>query len=176
MSHTVVNMDRYLLLLTFGTAELLQHDMMTVQFTYGWLSPAGSLFRAMLLSLNQSQLLCRNQELISYPADIRVYGGPYFAFVVQILACYAFLVCHDSGKLPKLKRFLKLKGGERDPEKHVGLVEDSVIIEERDVEVSDDALRVLHVSKKFGRRSNTTTAVEDVTFGVRRGGIFGLLG
>ncbi|CAG8736430.1 11968_t:CDS:2, partial [Acaulospora colombiana] len=44
--------------------------------------------------------------------------------------------------------------------------------ETQDVETSNDPLRVLHVSKRFG----SNQAVEDVSFGVERGTICALLG
>ena len=130
----------------------------------------------MLLSLNQSQLLCRNQSLITYPADIAVYGGPYFCFVLQIFAGYAFLVYYDAGKIDQVKTPWKSKKAAVDLEKTHGGTIESVIHEEQHTETSSDALRVLHASKTFGRRSNTVTAVDDVTFGVGRGEVLSLLG
>lgn len=165
-----------MLLLTFGSQERLESDLTIIQFTYGFISPAGSLFRAMLLTLNQSQLLCRNHTLISYPANIEVYGGPYLCLVLQIIACYAFLVRFDSGKLPKIRDLGKKTVKDRDTENIHGSTEDSVTREEQHTEVSNDALRVLHVSKQYGRGSQALTAVEDATFGVPRGGVLALLG
>lgn len=168
--------NRYLLLLTFGSQERLEGDLTIIQFTYGFLSPAASLFRAMLLTLNQSQLVCRNHALITYPANIEVYGGPYLCLTLQIIAGYAFLVKYDAGQLPKITTPWRKRSDDHDAEKVFGQAEDSVTREEQHTETSNDALRVLHVSRRFGRGKKAVTAVEDATFGVPRGGVMALLG
>lgn len=99
---TLLTYVRYMVLITFAQQDQLFDNLNTVQFTYGLITPSGSLLRALLLALNQSQLLCRNQLFVSYPADITVYGGPISYLILQSLAFYTFLVLHDSGWRPSL--------------------------------------------------------------------------
>lgn len=173
---TKLTSRRYLLLLTFGSAERLQRDLNIIQFTYGFISPAGTLFRIMLLALNQSQLLCRNHSLISYGADIEAYGGPYLCLVLQIIACYTFLVFYDSGRVTIPTRLSKKMSAVQDLEKRTGGMNDGVLFEQQRTESSEDTLKLLHAHKRFGRGNKSLNAVDDVTFGVSSGTVLALLG
>lgn len=158
-----------MVLLTFGSAEQLQNNLITVQFTYGLISPSGSLLRALLLTLNQSQLLCRTQSFVSYPGDIEVYGGPYLYLILQSCALYTFMVLYDSGWRPPMTVF---KRKSEDLEKDVSGAAADVIQEENRTERSTDELRLLHLRKDFG----SGAVVDDVTFGVPNGQVLALLG
>ena len=164
--------NRYLVLLTFGSAERLQYNLNVVQFTYGLISPSGSLLRVLLLTLNQSQLLCRTRSLVSYPGDITVYGGPYLYLVLQSLACYAFLVCYDSGWRPHISHLKPSSPAVKDVEKDHSGMSDDVLREEKRTEACEDDLRLLHLRKDFRQE----TVVDDATFGVGDGEVFALLG
>ena len=161
----------YLVLITFSQPEALLRSLNAVQFSYGLLTPSGNLVRALLLGLNQSQLLCRNQGYISYAGDIEVYGGPILYLTLQTLAAYAFLVWYDGGWRPHIGRFGRLRTG-KDVEKDTVIVEPDVMEETSRAETSTDGLRLLHLSKRFRR----DTVVDDVTFGVQHGEVFALLG
>lgn len=100
-----------------------------------------------------------------------MYGGPILYLVLQILAFYTFLVCYDNGWI-RLPVFRRNKTPQQDFEKDTGLVDAAVMAETSRVENSDDALRVSHLTKRFG----TNIAVDDVTFGVKHGEILSLLG
>lgn len=159
-----------MVLLTFGSAEELQNNLNIVQFTYGLISPAGCLLRVLLLALNQSQLLCRAQSLVSYPADIEVYGSSYLNFILQSFALYAFLVAYDSGWRISTHRLAIFSRSNSDIEKHGHGHMDDVLVEQQRTENSSDELKLLHLYKEFQHKP----AVNDVTFGVRRGEILAL--
>ena len=161
-----------MVLITFSRADRLFTDLNTVQFSYGLITPAGNLLRAMLLTLNQSQLLCRNQEYVSYPGDITVYGGPILYLVLQTIAFYSFLVVYDSGWKPRLGLVRRRRNFHKDAEKTADSLEGDVLAEARRVETSDDGLQVLHLTKRFGKN----TAVDNITFGVKHDEILALLG
>ena len=162
-----------MVLITFTQPDQLYPSLNTVQFVYGLFTPSGNLLRALLLTLNQSQLLCRNQEYVSYPGEITVYGGPILYLVLQIFAFYYFLVAYDSGWQPRMEWFRRKRGTPlHDSEKEADNSEDTVSAEVRRVEHSNDGLRVLHLTKRFG----ANTAVADVTFGIKQNEILALLG
>jgi ABC-type multidrug transport system ATPase subunit len=163
----------YLALLTFGTAERLQHNLNTVQYTYGLISPAGCLFRALLLALNQSQLLCRERSFVSYPGGIEVYGAPYLYLILQSFGLYAFLVCYDSYSWTTLRDRIRPVSTVLDAENMASTALNPSIRRELErTKSSEDELRLLNLSKRFHRE----TAVDDVTFGVDKGQILALLG
>lgn len=166
----------YLVLLTFADAEGLQGNLNTLQYAYGLFTPSGNLLRALLLSLNQSQILCRGEAFVSYPGAFDAYGCPILYLTLQILVFYAFLVWHDSGRslpLPTLTAFHRNKTPTSSDEEEKGkCTPTDVAAEVTRTEESKDILRVLHMHKHFG----ANRVVRDVTFGVDGGEVLALLG
>lgn len=164
-----LTVHRYMVLITFAAAEQLQHNLNILQYTLGLISPSGNLLRSLLLTLNQSQLLCRGQEFVTYPGEITVYGCPILYLVLQNFVFYAILVWHDSGATLALPR--RSKGLAVDMEKTATLPSD-VRTEVSRTEISQDKLRILHMNKRFG----SDQVVDDVTLGVDGSEICALLG
>ncbi|GAB7358743.1 hypothetical protein MBLNU230_g3972t1 [Neophaeotheca triangularis] len=163
----------YLVLLTFADAENLQYNLNTLQYAYGIFTPSGNLLRALLLALNQSQVLCRGEAFLSYPGAIDAYGSPILYLVLQIVFFYSFLVWYDGGRRtywPNLWH-RKRPTTENEEEEGKGMPED-VAAEVVRTEDSNDKLKVLHMFKHFGRNK----VVRDVTFGVEGGEVMALLG
>jgi ATP-binding cassette subfamily A (ABC1) protein 3 len=158
-----------MVLITFAAAEQLQYNLNILQYTLGLVSPSGNLLRSLLLTLNQSQLLCRGQEFVTYPGDLTVYGCPIMYLVLQNLVFYAILVWHDSGSTIALPQ--RPKELATDIEKTTALPAD-VRAEESRAETSQDKLRILHMNKSFG----SDQVVDDVTLGVDGSEICALLG
>lgn len=158
-----------MVLLTFAAAERLQYNLNILQYVMGLFFPSANVLRALLLTLNQSQLLCRGQELVSYPGDITVYGCPILYLIIQIFVFYGILVWHDSGM--KLSIPMRSKTRSSESEKAMTLSADTRAEASR-AEVSDDKLRILHMNKKFG----SDLVVDDVTLGVDGSEILALLG
>ena len=105
--------------------------------------------------------------MASYGGGITVFGGPILYLLLQAMALFTFLIWYDSGYKPGL--LMKHRSEEVE---EADFHEPEVLDELTRVKISDDGLRVLHVSKTFGRN----TAVQDVAFGVKRGEVFALLG
>lgn len=168
----------YLILLAFSRADNLQANLNTVQYTLGLVTPSGNLLRALLLTLNQSQILCDGQSYRN-PGAISVYGAPILYLVLQCVALYAFLVSYDSGYFSRfaprfisLVRFPLRPKNWDDTRKHYPST-DTILEAKRTEQSPGDALRVLHLSKAVSR---TSLAVLDVTFGVKSSESFALLG
>lgn len=133
--------------------------------------PAGSLFKALFVSLNVLSVNCRGStDYVSSPGDIGAYGGPILYLIVQSVLLFALLVWWDSGN--KFGSLFRKKHRMQDQEEKTSH-EPEVIEEIERVENStNDSLRVLHLSKAYGKN----LAVDDASFGVKRGEVFGLLG
>ncbi|KAI4288983.1 MAG: hypothetical protein L6R35_001753 [Caloplaca aegaea] len=164
----------YLVMITFADAESLQTNLNTLQYTLGLVSPSGNLFRVLLVSLNQSQVLCRGRSIISYPGDFDAYGCPILYLTLQAICFYIFLVWHDNGKPFPLRSVFRRNKELAAPDDESAIK--SVPLDVRDetarVEDSDDKLKVLHLEKIFKRYK----AVDNVTFGVGAGEKLALLG
>jgi ABC-type transport system involved in cytochrome bd biosynthesis fused ATPase/permease subunit len=128
-----------------------------------------NLVRAFFVALNVFATTCHGQSLASYPGIMTLYGGPIVYLLVQSLVLFCILVWWDNGFLVGR---LRQKHRSSDVEDEATTNEKEVLDELTRVSSSNDGLRVLHLSKTFKRN----VAVDDLTFGVKRGEVFALLG
>lgn len=179
----------YMSILTYSPAYRVNSDLTTAHFVYSLISPAGSMIRSLLLTLNEFSLLCHNTSVASYPGAITVYGGPILYLIMQTLFLFTVLVWSDSGYRPpiltalsrRLHRQNKSQPKDIDTEHEASslssLSDPAVAAETHRIESQSpsdtDSLRVLHLNKFFGRANH---AVQDMTFGIPRGQVFALLG
>jgi len=159
----------YLSVLTYAPATNVDSYVNIAHFTIGTVTPVGNLARAMLTALNIFSILCRDRDVASYPGEITLYGGPILYLIVQSFTLFGLLLWFDSGPL-----FSRTRGKSKpeDIEKTTETVDEDISNELKRVTSSNDGLRVLHLTKTFGK----FVAVQDVTFGVCRGEVFALLG
>lgn len=158
--------------LTYAPAAKIDTYISIVHFTIALFFPMASLTRAMFVSVNVFSIDCRDRSIATYPGEITLYGGPILYLIMQSIFLFGLLVWMDSGStLSKLSRKTYKPP---DVEEEVSTsADDEIVAEVRRVNASpDDGLRILHVSKAYGK----TLAVQDVTFGVKRGEVFALLG
>jgi len=162
----------YLSTLTYSPVDKIDTNLRIVHFIIAAVFPTGSLIRSLFISLNIFSVLCEDRSVASYPGKISIYGGPILYLILQSIFLFTFLVWWDSGS--KLGRLFRRKTyREKDHEESVDTQEDEIAAELTRVKAStDDGLRVLHLTKSFG----ALTAVEDISFGVKRGEVFALLG
>lgn len=158
-------------IITYSPPKKLNHYVNIAHFTIAAFAPSGNLLRALLLTLNEFSLLCRGRSVVSTPLALDVFGGPILYLILQIFSYLSFLIWWDLDWKPSFAR--RKRNIDADTEMSDSqLVEGQVREESLRLAKADDPLRVLHVSKRF----RNTPAVEDVSFGVRRGEIFALLG
>ena len=158
----------YLSVLTYSPANKIDSYTNVVHFTIAAIAPAGNLVRSLFVALNAFSVLCRDKTIASYPGEITLYGGPILYLTLQSLFLFGILLWCDSG--PIFGSFRKAFRSQDVEES--GIEDDEVSKELTRVTSSSDGLRVLHVTKAFG----SNVAVQDVTFGVKRGEVFALLG
>ena len=161
----------YLCTLTYAPVNKIDDYLLIVHFTISLVTPMGSLIRALFVALNIFSTTCSGNELASYPAGILQYGGPILYLIIQIFVLFAILLWYDSGSITAWYR--RVRGHPATTtESDIPAMEDDIGEELARVRSSNDGLRVLNLTKSFGR----VTAVENLTFGITRGEVFALLG
>lgn len=160
----------YMSTLTYAPPTKIDSQVNIVHFTLALISPMANLTRALYVSLNVFNLICRDRSVASYPGEMTLYGGPILYLILQSVCLFGILLWWDSGLQisPLRRKVYKTPDGEE-----ADALEDEITAEVKRVNASsDDGLRALHLTKAFG----SNVAVEDVTFGVKRGEVFALLG
>ncbi|OAL06482.1 P-loop containing nucleoside triphosphate hydrolase protein [Phaeosphaeriaceae sp. SRC1lsM3a] len=160
----------YMAILTYAPAYAIDSYIEYFHWTVSLISPSASLLRSQLLSLNSFSVLCDGNQIPSYPGALRVYGGPILYLIVQAILLFIGLVWWDSGYRPAFLR--REKGRQGHNEESVESIPPAVAAEITRTEQSKDSLRALHLQKTFG----SNHAVNDITFGIPQGQVFGLLG
>ncbi len=158
----------YLSVLTYAPVNKIDSYVNVVHFTIALITPAGNLVRSLFVALNAFSILCRDRSIASYPGEITLYGGPILYLTLQSVFLFGVLLWWDSG--PIFGSFRKTFKSQDIEEP--GVEDDEISKELARVDSSSDGLRVLHLTKAFG----SNVAVQDVTFGVKRGEVFALLG
>ncbi|KAN0078785.1 hypothetical protein V8E54_005298 [Elaphomyces granulatus] len=157
----------YMSVLTYAPVDKIDSYVNITHFAIATVMPIGNLVRSLFVTLNVFSLTCRDRQLASYPGEITLYGGPILYLIVQFFLLFGLLLWIEGGpRLPRLRARFKLEDFEQMHNT------DEEVTEIERVSSSNDGLRVLHVTKAFGK----SVAVEDVTFGVRKGEVFALLG
>lgn len=130
----------------------------------------GNLLRALFLALNLFSATCDGKQLAANPGGILQYGGPILYLILQIIFLFSILLWSDSGSIIAwYRRHRKIPA----PSHEECLASDDEVAEElARVNSSNDGLRVLNLTKSFGR----LTAVENMTFGIKRSEVYALLG
>ncbi|CAE6439054.1 unnamed protein product, partial [Rhizoctonia solani] len=160
----------YMLTLTYSPASRSEHNLQVVHYTLALVSPVVSLVRAGFVSINLFSILCDGfgNYSPSSPGSMNKFGAPIVYLIGWILLLFGLLMWIEYGRpIPKQLRFRRKalkehQDVEESPRGNVSFVDDVKAEAER-VQQSDDALRVLNVSKVFPGRF---TAVDDVSFGV----------
>ncbi|KAL8772809.1 MAG: hypothetical protein Q9209_002154 [Squamulea sp. 1 TL-2023] len=160
----------YMSVQTYAPVNKVDSYIDIAHFTIGTITPSGNLIRALFVALNVFSIDCRGRSIASYPGDITLYGGPILYCIVQSFLLFGILLWHDSGSLWDKFRRKQYKAQDiEEPD----TMDDEIRSEIKRVNASPhDGLRVLHQTKAFGKN----VAVEDITFGVKRGEVFALLG
>jgi ABC-type multidrug transport system ATPase subunit len=144
-------------------------------FTFNLISPVGNLVRALIISMNMFSSLCRGSPpvMASYPGEITLYGGPILYLIGQSLVLFLVLMTVDhkwtAGWGHKTKS---------SPDAEVRLAREPEVSEEiQRVEHATDGLRAQHLERTFKHRNGgIMTAVDDLTFGIKRGEVFAVVG
>lgn len=161
----------YLSVLTYAPTNKIDSYLQIAHFTIALITPAGNLTRTIFVALNIFSTLCHGHQIASYPGEITLYGGPILYLLMQSVVLFGVLLWWDSSSLWARLRTKKHKS--TDTEDDLETLDDEISAEiQRTTSSTTDGLRVLHATKAFG----SNVAVQDITFGVKRGEVFALLG
>lgn len=160
----------YMAILTYAPAYKIDDWIDIFHWTVSLIAPSGSLLRTQLLSLNSFSVLCDGNQIPSYPGKLQVYGGPILYLTVQAILLFIALVWWDSGYRPPFLN--RASSRQKHTEENLETIPPAVLAETTRTEQSNDSLRVLHLQKTFG----SNHAVNDISFGIPQGQVFGLLG
>ena len=164
-------MIAYLAVFTYAPVNALLDDLLIVHYTMAIIFPAASMMRALFVSLNELSTNCVGpSKYVSSPAAFRAYGAPITYLIIQSLLLFGFLVWWESGAKSTLWR----RKAYREPDSEEKHTLEPEVAEElaRVQSAEDDGLRVMHLTKAYGKN----VAVQDVSFGIKRGEVFALLG
>ncbi|KAI1078069.1 P-loop containing nucleoside triphosphate hydrolase protein [Whalleya microplaca] len=163
----------YLCVITYAPVQLVDQSVIVVHFVVSAFIPVGSLVRTLFVALNLFSATCDGDEIQRNPGAITAYGGPILYLIIQSVLLFGFLLWHDSGAGRTLINRITQKaitpGG--DPAASDEEVANE-LVRVTSTPQETDGLRVLHLTKTFGKNM----AVENVTFGVQHGEVFALLG
>ncbi|KAI9743085.1 MAG: hypothetical protein M1818_003380 [Claussenomyces sp. TS43310] len=158
----------YVCTITYAPVQSIDTYLLVVHFTISLITPMGSLVRGLFVALNLFSTSCDGFVRYSSPGNIKLYGGPILYLILQIFVLFGILLWYDS----KFSIAMLRKSKRAVPELEDTIVNEEAADELKHVTSSNDGLRVLHLTKAFGK----AVAVEDLTFGVTRGEVFALLG
>ncbi len=160
----------YLSVLTYSPTNKVDSYLLVAHFTIALITPAGNLIRALFVALNVFSVLCEGSEIASYPGKITLYGGPILYLIGQSFFLFGVLLWWDSGSIwARIRR----KQYKTEDAEEAEFLDDEIAAEVKRVSAApDDGLRVQHITKAYG----SNVAVQDITFGVKRGEVFALLG
>ncbi|CAM1501884.1 Fc.00g038680.m01.CDS01 [Cosmosporella sp. VM-42] len=163
----------YMCVLTYSPVTKIDSDLLYVHFVISAVAPVGSALRALFVALNLFSTACDDDQLSSNPGGILQYGGPILYLIIQCIVLFALLIWLDTGSAGSSLRGLfesrkKPVAGQDEMDEEVA----NELTRVTSSGVKDDGLRVMNLTKSFGKN----TAVDNVTFGIKRGEVFALLG
>lgn len=163
---------------TYAPVDKIDEQLLIVHFTLSLISPIANFTRTVFVALNMFSISCDGEQFASNPVAMRLYGGPILYLIVQSLFLFCTLLWWDGGRFRlRIWGSPKVTAKNSSEEEHelgtLGGEKKFINEETKRVGSSDDGLKVMHLTKSFGRKM---VAVDDVTFGVPRGEVFALLG
>jgi ATP-binding cassette subfamily A (ABC1) protein 3 len=162
----------YMCVQVYAAPERIDDLLRVCHFVISAIAPIGSVTRALFVTLNLFSAACDGNELSGNPGRILGFGGPIIYLIVQSLILFGLLLWFDSGSVGSSVRGLFQK---RKTTVQTSPSDEEVAHELERVTSSgtrEDGLRVTHLTKTFGKN----TAVDNVSFGIKRGEVFALLG
>lgn len=169
-------MSAYMTITARSPPDQVINQILLVHWTLGIITPIGQLTRAMIVGLNLFSVLCVGAPPVKSdsPAALKFYGGPILYLIGQSIFLFAVFIWYDHKFA--VKGFQRARAQPRDAE---GTTTNETEVSEEIARAtnSDDGLRVLHVSKSFKSfATGTVNALDNCTFGVKRGEVFALVG
>ncbi|KAF7554007.1 hypothetical protein G7Z17_g3206 [Cylindrodendrum hubeiense] len=163
----------YMCVITYSPVNKIDSSLLYVHFIISAFAPIGSVLRALFVSLNLFSTACDGDVLSSNPGGILFYGGPILYLIIQSFVLFGLLIWLDKGSAGSslVGLFSSQKKPVDDPEHSDEEIANELARVTSNAS-NENGLRVMNVTKNFGNN----TAVDNVTFGIKRGEVFALLG
>lgn len=159
----------YMATMMYAPVPRIDTIFLIINFTLSLLSPIGSVVRALFVTLNILSTTCDGEQIATNPGGLKLYGGPILYLFAQSAVYFVLLIIVDSGAFGSWFR-RTVAPSKKTPANAQSTNDEEVAREE-------DPLMVTNLKKSFKPPfKKALTAVDDVTFGVRRGEVFALLG
>ncbi|PPR02359.1 hypothetical protein CVT24_011703 [Panaeolus cyanescens] len=167
----ILYLSSYLLILTYGKTTESSKLITIVHFTTSITAPVASVTRAGLVAVNLFGLSCSGNEVVTTASlgSIKRYGGPILYLIIYSIVLFVLLVWADSGSRTRRR---PVRSGVSSGTGTAASSKEDVLAAAKAVASSDDLLRVLNVSKRYGDNQ----VVDDVSLGVGKDTVFALLG
>jgi ATP-binding cassette, subfamily A (ABC1), member 3 len=163
----------YMCVNTYVPVAKIDSSLLIVHFVISAIAPIGSAIRAIFLAVNLFSVSCDDDTISDDPTGILRYGGPILYLVVQTFLLFGLLLWFDAGSAGTTIRGLFSRHHEPAADQDHSDEEIASEVKRVTSEGADDnGLRVQHLTKTFKKN----TAVDNVSFGIRRGEVFALLG
>ncbi|GJN82200.1 hypothetical protein PLIIFM63780_005737 [Purpureocillium lilacinum] len=165
----------YVCVITYVRVNKIDSSLLVCHFVVSAFAPIGSAMRALFISTNLFATACDGQTLSQKPTSFVMYGGPITYLIIQCFILFGLILWVDSGSVGSTLRGMLERRRRRRAGTEQDDLDDEMANELTRVTSSgthEDGLRVMHLTKSFGKN----TAVDNVTFGVKRGEVFALLG
>ncbi|KAL7787911.1 hypothetical protein V8C37DRAFT_389482 [Trichoderma ceciliae] len=161
----------YVCVVTYVEVDKIDNTLLVCHFVISAFMPIGSATRALFLATNLFSTACDGNELSTNPGGIKQYGGPILYLIIQCFILFGLLLWFDGGNVGSSIRtlFNRHKHPEDAAQPDEEVVNELIRITGS---AEDDGLKILHLTKSFGKN----LAVDNVSFGVKRGEVFALLG
>ena len=161
----------YMATMTYAPVPRIDSYFLIINFTISLLAPIGSVVRALFVALNILSTTCDGEQISDNPGAITLYGGPILYLIAQSVVYFVVLIIVDSGSFGSWFRRAVAPSSKKDVPANAQPTNDEEVAREQ------DPLMVMNLKKSFKPPfKKRLTAVDDVSFGVRRGEVFALLG
>lgn len=163
----------YVCIVTYVQVSKIDSTLLLSHFVISVFAPICSATRALFLATNLFSTACDGDELSTNPGALTAYGGPILYLIVQCFVLFGLLLWLDGGSVGSSFRRLL----ERNKQTETNQEPDEEVANELTTRVTrsgqiQEGLCVMHLAKSFSKN----TAVDNVTFDVKRGEVFALLG
>ncbi|RBQ82602.1 hypothetical protein VDGD_07454 [Verticillium dahliae] len=163
----------YFFSFTAAPIERVDDTLRLVHFIVSIFAPIGSVARSLLLALNLFSTACDGDVVASNPGGMLQYGGPILYLILQSIVLFGVLLWGDSGSPgSSIAGLFRKKAKEQNAAEATDEEVAKELTRVTSTQNGDDGLKVTHVTKSFGKN----TAVDNVTFGIKRGEVFACLG
>ncbi|KAG7110966.1 putative ABC transporter ATP-binding protein YvfR like [Verticillium longisporum] len=163
----------YFFSFTAAPIERVDDTLRLVHFIVSIFAPIGSVARSLLLALNLFSTACDGDVVASNPGGMLQYGGPILYLILQSIILFGVLLWGDSGSPgSSIAGLFRKKAKEQNAAEATDEEVAKELTRVTSTQNGDDGLKVTHVTKSFGKN----TAVDNVTFGIKRGEVFACLG